>query len=230
MKRHLLYLKYVLRHKWFVFLACLELRVPIWNAIFHDWSKFLPVEWFAYVNYFYGEKVQDENGFQTLKDGKLTPIMVAPIEVRRAFDRAWNAHQKRNKHHWQFWLLTPDKPRPNFSIQSMDGGMTHATVSTVNTGEIAAVLYHDAISWLKANSGLERQLKADLYNTPVALQMPDVYIREMVADWRGAGRAQGNPDTKAWYLANRDNMTLHPITRMDVEVYLGLSAAERSKS
>src|SRR5207249_1167176 len=38
------------------------------------------------------------------------------------------------------------------------------------------------------------------------LPMPDRYRREMLADWIGAGRAQGYPDTAAWYRANRDRI------------------------
>jgi len=54
------------------------------------------------------------------------------------------------------------------------------------------------------------------------LPMPDRYRREMLADWRGAGRAYGNPDTRGWYLANRDKMQLHPDTRQWIERQLGV--------
>ncbi|MEW6726891.1 MAG: DUF5662 family protein [Bacillota bacterium] len=54
------------------------------------------------------------------------------------------------------------------------------------------------------------------------LPMPDRYRKEMLADWHGAGKAQGKPDTKAWYLANKDKMLLHPETRDWVEAQLGV--------
>jgi len=54
MQPHLRYLAYVLRHKWHVFIACRGLHVPLWQAIIHDWTKFLPCEWFPYVQRFYG--------------------------------------------------------------------------------------------------------------------------------------------------------------------------------
>ena len=54
----------------------------------------------------------------------------------------------------------------------------------------------------------------------IALPMPPRYRREMLADWRGAGRAYGNPDTKGWYFANREQMTLHPETRAWIEKQL----------
>lgn len=50
-----------------------------------------------------------------------------------------------------------------------------------------------------------------------AMEMPDAYRREMLADWCGAGRALGKPDTRAWYLANRDRIVLHANTRTWVE-------------
>jgi hypothetical protein len=51
--------------------------------------------------------------------------------------------------------------------------------------------------------------------------MPDKYRREMVADWKGAGRAQGKPDTIKWYLDNCRRMILHPETRKWVEEKIG---------
>jgi uncharacterized protein DUF5662 len=42
--------------------------------------------------------------------------------------------------------------------------------------------------------------------------MPPTYVREMVADWYGAGMAQGKPDVAAWYQANTA-IQLHPSAR-----------------
>ena len=50
-----------------------------------------------------------------------------------------------------------------------------------------------------------------------ALAIPPHYVREMVADWIGAGRAQGKPDVAAWYAANAAKMVLHDDTRALVE-------------
>lgn len=50
------------------------------------------------------------------------------------------------------------------------------------------------------------------------LPMPERYVREMVADWCGAGRAYtGRWEVATWYAANRDKMLLHPETRAMVE-------------
>lgn len=43
--------------------------------------------------------------------------------------------------------------------------------------------------------------------------MPETFVREMVADWIGAGYVQGKRDIVGWYLANADRMRLHPDTR-----------------
>jgi hypothetical protein len=57
-----------------------------------------------------------------------------------------------------------------------------------------------------------------------ALDMPLRYRKEMLADWRGAGMAQGKPDTAAWYAKNKERMVLHPDTRAWIEKMLGLDS------
>lgn len=218
---HLKYLRYVLRHKWYVALECLKLGVPIWIAVLHDWDKFLPDEWFAYVAYFYGPKVQD-GGWKLLVDGEYVPKMIAPPDVQRAFDYAWNLHQKRNKHHWQFWLLRNDDPRPTFLPQSYDGGMTHATINRAEDGKEAALLYGYDTPYWKADPEAQQQLEKELWYVPQALDMPNVYRREMLADWHGAGKALGKPDTAGWYESRKDKIQLHPETRAWIEKQFAL--------
>ncbi len=58
--------------------------------------------------------------------------------------------------------------------------------------------------------------------TVVALMMPPTFVHEMVADWVGAGLAQGFSDVNGWYVRNREKMTLHPATRLQVETLLTL--------
>jgi hypothetical protein len=85
---YLKYLWYVLRHRWFVFLACCGRSIP-WRGLAHDISKFRPSEFIPYARYFYGQQP-------------------ASLPVKDAFDRAWLLHQHRNSHHWQFWVLRED--------------------------------------------------------------------------------------------------------------------------
>jgi hypothetical protein len=51
-----------------------------------------------------------------------------------------------------------------------------------------------------------------------ALEMPQKYGLEMIADWRGAGKAiTGNDDIHEWYDENKDKMVIHPKTRKSIE-------------
>jgi len=156
MNKHLKYLNYVIRHKWFVFIECCKLKMLV-RGILHDWSKLLPSEWNAYTEYFYGKD-------NTQK------------EVKDDFDSAWLKHQNRNKHHWQYWILITD----------------------------------DGKDW----GGKTR-----------CLDIPDNYIKEMVADWKGAGRALGktNEDEAAgWYINRSDSILLSYNTRKRVNELLGI--------
>lgn len=50
------------------------------------------------------------------------------------------------------------------------------------------------------------------------LAMPYGYLREMIADWMGAGRAiTGKWEVGEWYKKNRNNILLHPDSRILVE-------------
>lgn len=88
MIKHFKYLRYLLRHKLFVFMAGRRIGVSTWRLIKHDWTKLLPSEWFPYVESFYG--------------GPRTE------QVKAAFNQAWLHHQHWNDHHWQHWVLRED--------------------------------------------------------------------------------------------------------------------------
>jgi len=153
--KHLRCLSYLLRHRWFVFVECLKMGI-VWRGLTHDLSKFLPSEWFPYVEFFMGPRGVEAGG-------------EVPPEVSQAFNVAWLKHQHRNPHHWQHWRLRED-----------DG---------------------------------ETKL----------LPMPLEYIQEMLADWRGAARAQGRPSIAPWFAANRDKIELHPASLV---MLLSLMTAE----
>ena len=82
MKQHWQYLKYVLRHKWFVFLECCKLGI-IWRGIIHDWTKLTPSEWNGYVYRF-----TRGNGYD-----------IESLEYLYAFSH----HLNKCRHHWQHW-------------------------------------------------------------------------------------------------------------------------------
>lgn len=158
MRNHINHFKHVFSHKWYVFWACRELGLSLWQALTHDWTKLVPKEWFAYVHQFYNPDGTRRN------IRSVTGAYDYGIQTE-AFKYAWLAHQ-RNKHHWQAW------------ISLGDGGRIDPIV------------------------------------------IPEKYVREMVADWMGAGKTQGNSDPKEWYKKNHDNMVLHPKTRELIESLL----------
>jgi hypothetical protein len=75
------YLWLTLKHKWFVFLAGLKTKAPLWRLLIHDWSKFLPSELPHYQRQFFG-KADDPAGFIA----------------------CWTKHQNRHPHHWEYWI------------------------------------------------------------------------------------------------------------------------------
>lgn len=93
---HLKYARYVFWHKWYVGKACWK-RGLICQGIVHDWSKLTPSEWFPYVNRFYlSDYNHQKEGYFHEPNGC-------------AFDYAWLYHQRRNPHHWQYWVLVQDE-------------------------------------------------------------------------------------------------------------------------
>jgi hypothetical protein len=103
--KHWKYLKYLLRHKYYVALACFR-RGLWWRAIKHDWSKFLPSEWFPYAEYFYGVKYTEEQRRQCFN--VMGILLPSEESCKAAFDKAWLMHQHRNSHHWQHHVLRND--------------------------------------------------------------------------------------------------------------------------
>jgi len=147
--KYINYLKYLIKHKYYVLKGCFLFEVPILIGIFHDWSKLMPDELIGYANTFCSEN--KNNRYKETEE----------------FLLAWNLHQKRHKHHWQHWVIIKD---------------------------------NDEI---------------------IPLEMSDIYIREMLADWYGASLAQfGKLKIKEWYENNKNIIKLHPNTRKKLENYI----------
>jgi len=114
-KPYLQYFKYILIHKYYVFVAGLKTEAPIWLPIIHDWSKFLPCEFFPYADYFYNNEKQQKENIEAF--GLFTNAELAPwgYYVKDRFEFAWLFHQWRNPHHWQYWYLMQDND-PDFPL------------------------------------------------------------------------------------------------------------------
>lgn len=82
MNKYWNYLKYILEHKKNVFIECWK-RGLYFHAFTHDLSKFSPVEFISYTKHFYGTKED---------------------KIYSNFDYGWLNHQRKNKHHWDYWV------------------------------------------------------------------------------------------------------------------------------
>ena len=226
MKKHLKYASYVLRHKWFVFLVGCKLGIPVLAAL-HDNSKFRPSEWFPYVNFFYGTgpdagitRHRDKTGYYKPHD-----------TGNAAFDWAWFLHQKRNKHHWQYWVQVRrdvhvcDKS-PNPPSYGDERMRTERAPSDMVRAALLGLLPRDDGGVKCVMCGEWVSLERFNDQTLAVVPMADRYRKEMLADWRGAGRAQGTPDTLAWYKANGGKMLLHRETRAWIEEQLNFTAVD----
>lgn len=193
MKRHIAYLKAVIRHKWFVFLACLQFGVPLWTALLHDWDKFLPDEWLPYARTFYKP------------DG--SKQYIESVE----FAQAWMLHQHRNKHHWQYWVKISANNLYTFVRESnilvWDRGVAQEIIernsgstSWLELRDIAGATF-DHTEWMP--DAARREMLADWFGAGRAYN----------EDWTPL-------EPRKWYEKNRDKMILHADTRAWVEAEL----------
>jgi hypothetical protein len=142
------YLSYVVRHKWYVFVACCRLGIPL-RGLAHDLSKFRPREFIPYAHHFFAP--QNVANRETGQQGYFKPADTENL----AFELAWLYHLHANPHHWQWHLKHP---------------------------------------------------------TMEPMTMPLKLVKEMLADWYGAGMAQHKPDIIAWYLQSATKIILEPHT------------------
>jgi len=146
------YFKYVVRHKWFVLLACIELDI-LFRGLVHDLSKFSLSEWQAYAHWFFTDQGHKFNGGFAWEFG-------VHEKYRKGFNSAWLHHIHSNAHHWEAWII-PGKEE--------------------------------------------------------CLEVPEVYCREMVADWQAMSRARGKADCSGWYESQKEVIKLHPTSRQLIE-------------
>jgi Family of unknown function (DUF5662) len=162
MNKHLKYLWYVIRHKWFVFVECCKLGIP-WRGITHDLSKFRWSEWKPYVDYFYGKWGVRFNGGMAWEWTKNT-------KVKNAFDHAWLLHQHRNPHHWQHWLLREDDG--GTKIIRMPFGVLKEMIADWRGAGKAITGKDDVVGWYRKNRDkivlhdLDRQVVEDYLGFP----------------------------------------------------------------
>lgn len=137
--KHIRYFHYVIRHKWFVFLASCELGIP-WLGVLHDWSKLRPDEFLPYAQFFYGNNAKERRD----ATGYYKPTDTG----NPAFDFAWLLHQKRSRHHWQWWLLPEDEG----GIKVLDMPLRYRKEMLADwRGAGQALGTPDVVAWYQAN-------------------------------------------------------------------------------
>ena len=218
---YLRYLWYVLRHKFFVAVACFKDGL-YWQGLAHDWHKFLPREFVPYAHHFYG-------GGHTITSRRDKTGYWKPGETGDPkFDLAWFYHQKLGKHHWQFWVSPADAEKPKWFVQAYhDLGPDFLAIDNKKIAMFAdwdsekrfddpefGVRQEDRDNSLLVKKRLNRP---DIFVYPI----PEKYIREMVCDWIGASKAQrSKTDHLGWWEANNYKLILHPNTRARIEEIL----------
>jgi hypothetical protein len=104
-KQYYGYLKYVLEHKKNVFIECWKEGLYL-HAFTHDLSKFLPIEFIPYAEWFYGFDgvyLKDKYNYEQLNNGE-SCVSNNYLKCKSNFEEAWQHHFKHNKHHWDYWV------------------------------------------------------------------------------------------------------------------------------
>jgi carbamoylphosphate synthase large subunit len=97
----------ILLHKWFIVVVGRKLKVPWWNLLIHDLSKFLPSEFPHIARKFFGTG-DDEKGFKSF----------------------YSLHIHRNRHHPAYWIDKSDiaSPVPMIIVKEMLADWVSATM------------------------------------------------------------------------------------------------------
>jgi hypothetical protein len=97
MNEFIAYLISVLKHKWYVFIECCRLGIPI-QGVLHDLSKFLPAERLPRIKALRARC----NAFQY--EDLYCDLHALECQVIEC----WNHHYHNNPHHWQYWVVYLD--------------------------------------------------------------------------------------------------------------------------
>ena len=118
-----LHLNMILHHKVLVFRFCRKCGL-LWQGLWHDMSKFYPVEFFSGVKYYQGDR--SPNDMQ---------------RIARGYSIAWLNHKGRNRHHLEFWIDYNPKEKGKYTGLKMP---LHYLVESVCDRIAASKIYNGA--------------------------------------------------------------------------------------
>ncbi len=162
MKRNWAYFKYVVRHRWFVMMACWACGLW-WRGLVHDWHKLLPSEFFPYAHYFYNadgskRQVRDKSGYYKPYD-----------TGDAAFDRAWVLHFHRNDHHPQSWI-SPQEDGSAKCLEMSEGAVIEMFCDWQGAGRAQGVdRWWDVLPWYEKNKDKLQLSTATRYMVEMAI-------------------------------------------------------------
>lgn len=196
-----------IKHKWFVLLAGLQTKAPLWRLIVHDWSKFLPSELPHYNRQFFpkplgiGSKIYIDSFEGVHGWGRI-------IAERNSKEGRYKVRMKSDRQ--EFWAW--DTEIANDQVQAAN--FIECWTKHQNRHP------HHWEYWIP-RTGHNRCDPPYGDNKPIA--MPWWAVREMVADWMGASRAYDGKWPREgwpWYWKNRDKIRVTYITQLRINTVL----------
>ncbi len=125
---------------------------------------------------------------------KCLPGGIEEKERKKAFMNAMRAHMKACKHHWSHWCFVGYKE-------------SYYIINDLETLDLPLA------------NGMD---DAQAFRYPlVSCDMPWIYVKEMIADWAGAGRAiNGKIDPVGWYENMGGKMKFTEVTKHRIQTIL----------
>ena len=152
------YLKVLLKHKWYVFLAGVRLGgIPLWRLIIHDWSKFGLWEFDRYAANFHGD---------------YTVSAVDRDHIDEEFAIGWLHHENLNPHHVGYWIPRTGQyadtilRMPDTFVREMVADMQGASVAYTGSPNMEELM----------NSGAFARVTSKLHEEST------IYLHEVLAE------------------------------------------------
>ena len=176
MKDHFKYFKFMLQHKWYVFIECVKLGI-FWRGIKHDLGKFRPRTFNQY-----SQRFAAGNGYASWDS--------------LDYNYVFASHLRRSEHHWQYWcyvrnsgeikyLPMSDRARKEFLADLRGSSRYYGTFVSEwyirHRGEIH--LHSETKEWLESQLGVPPPLKTKTYREALADLDPLEQKRLRYGDW-----------------------------------------------